>query len=44
MTPGADLEPTDADLLAAHVAGDDRAFTVLMERHADRLWSIVRSG
>lgn len=37
----ADLEPTDADLLAAHVAGDDRAFTVLMERHADRLWSIA---
>ena len=37
----ADLEPTDADLLAAHVAGDDRAFTVLMGRHADRLWSIA---
>ncbi len=34
-------EPTDAQLLAAHVAGDDRAFTTLMERHADRLWSIA---
>ena len=34
-------EPTDAQLLAAHVAGDDRAFNTLMERHADRLWSIA---
>jgi len=34
-------EATDADLLAAHVAGDDRAFTVLMERHADRFWSLA---
>lgn len=34
-------EPTDAELLAAHVAGDDRAFNTLMERHADRLWSIA---
>ena len=29
--------PTDAQLLAAHVAGDDRAFTLLMERHAIEL-------
>ena len=35
------LEPTDAQLLADHVAGDDRAFGTLMERHADRLWSIA---
>ncbi len=34
-------EPTDAQLLATHVAGDDRAFNTLMERHADRLWSIA---
>ena len=34
-------EAADADLLAAHVAGDDRAFTVLMERHADRFWSLA---
>lgn len=34
-------DPTDAQLLATHVAGDDRAFTVLMERHADRLWSVA---
>ena len=33
--------PTDAQLLAAHVAGDDRAFTLLMERHADRLWAVA---
>lgn len=33
-------ERTDAALLAAHVAGDDRAFNALMERHADRLWSL----
>ncbi|MFT3860055.1 RNA polymerase sigma factor SigM [Micropruina sp.] len=33
--------PTDAQLLAAHVAGDDRAFTLLLERHADRLWSLA---
>jgi RNA polymerase sigma-70 factor (ECF subfamily) len=32
---------TDAELLAAHVAGDDRAFTLLMERHADRLWAVA---
>ena len=34
-------ELSDADLLAAHVAGDDRAFNALMERHADRLWSLA---
>ena len=34
-------ERTDAQLLAAHVAGDDRAFSTLMERHADRLWSVA---
>jgi RNA polymerase sigma-70 factor (ECF subfamily) len=31
----------DADLLAAHVAGDDRAFAELVERHGDRLWSLA---
>lgn len=32
---------TDAELLAAHVAGDDRAFESLLARHADRLWSLA---
>ncbi|MFT4215996.1 MAG: RNA polymerase sigma factor SigM [Micropruina sp.] len=34
-------DPTDAELLAAHVAGDDRAFNRLVERHADRLWNVA---
>ncbi|MBK8446999.1 MAG: RNA polymerase sigma factor SigM [Micropruina sp.] len=33
--------PSDAQLLAAHVAGDDRAFGLLMQRHADRLWALA---
>lgn len=40
--PGRPLEDaTDAELLSTHVAGDDRAFTVLIERHSDRLWSLA---
>lgn len=31
----------DADLLAAHVAGDRSAFEVLVRRHADRLWAVA---
>lgn len=34
-------EPTDADLLAAHVAGDDSAFGTLFARHRDRLWAVA---
>lgn len=34
-------EPTDRELLAAHVAGDDRAFGVLVTRHRDRLWTLA---
>ncbi|MFT4296850.1 MAG: RNA polymerase sigma factor SigM [Micropruina sp.] len=34
-------EPTDAALLAAHVAGDDRAFSTLAERHFDRMWNVA---
>ncbi|MGL4830967.1 MAG: RNA polymerase sigma factor SigM [Propionibacteriaceae bacterium] len=34
-------ELTDAELLAAHVRGDQEAFTVLVERHRDRLWAIA---
>jgi RNA polymerase sigma-70 factor, ECF subfamily len=31
----------DADLLAAHVAGDPHAFAVLFTRHRDRLWAVA---
>ena len=31
----------DNELLAAHVAGDPDAFTTLVERHRDRLWSVA---
>lgn len=33
--------PTDAELLAAHVAGDDTAFAELVRRHRDRLWAVA---
>lgn len=32
---------SDAELLAAHVAGDDEAFGELFARHQDRLWSVA---
>ena len=38
--PSPDLR-SDADLLAAHVAGDRRAFGVLFCRHRDRLWAVA---
>ena len=31
---------SDAELLAAHVAGDQSAFTTVIARHRDRLWAI----
>jgi RNA polymerase sigma-70 factor (ECF subfamily) len=34
-------EPTDAELLAAHVAGDPDAFGHLFARHRDRLWAVA---
>ncbi|KRB76588.1 hypothetical protein ASE01_15670 [Nocardioides sp. Root190] len=34
-------EVSDADLLAAHVAGDDDAFAALFARHRDRLWAVA---
>jgi RNA polymerase sigma-70 factor (ECF subfamily) len=37
--PGA--EPSDAELLAAHVAGDRDAFGLLFARHRDRLWAVA---
>jgi RNA polymerase sigma-70 factor (ECF subfamily) len=38
--PGLD-DPTDAELLAAHVAGDTDAFGRLFARHRDRLWAVA---
>lgn len=38
--PGTD-GPTDAELLAAHVAGDTDAFGLLFARHRDRLWAVA---
>jgi RNA polymerase sigma-70 factor (ECF subfamily) len=34
-------ERSDADLLAAHVAGDPGAFGELFARHRDRLWAVA---
>ncbi|WP_345521482.1 RNA polymerase sigma factor SigM [Nocardioides conyzicola] len=34
-------EAADADLLAAHVAGDPEAFGILFTRHRDRLWAVA---
>jgi len=34
-------EPTDVELLAAHVAGDTDAFGRLFARHRDRLWAVA---
>lgn len=34
-------EVSDADLLAAHVAGDADAFGALFARHRDRLWAVA---
>ena len=40
LPPGPD-DRSDADLLAAHVAGDPDAFGVLFARHRDRLWAVA---
>ena len=42
-TPGRpfDEDTSDAELLAAHVGGDDEAFGVLFARHRDRLWAVA---
>lgn len=39
MTPGPERD--DAELLAAHVAGDPDAFGELVRRHRDRLWAVA---
>ncbi|MDQ7810055.1 RNA polymerase sigma factor SigM [Amycolatopsis sp. A133] len=33
--------PTDADLIAAHAAGDPHAFSELVQRHRDRMWAVA---
>lgn len=38
---GEDDDRTDAELLAAHVAGDTDAFGRLVARHRDRLWAVA---
>jgi RNA polymerase sigma-70 factor, ECF subfamily len=34
-------DPTDAELLQAHVSGDPTAFATLVARHQDRLWAVA---
>jgi RNA polymerase sigma-70 factor (ECF subfamily) len=41
VTDGPADDRTDADLLAAHVAGDPDAFATLFTRHRDRLWAVA---
>jgi RNA polymerase sigma-70 factor (ECF subfamily) len=41
VTGPPDDEATDAELLAAHVAGDPDAFALLFTRHRDRLWAVA---
>ncbi len=41
MTEDAADDRSDADLLAAHVAGDPDAFATLFTRHRDRLWAVA---
>ncbi|QIG45218.1 RNA polymerase sigma factor SigM [Nocardioides anomalus] len=41
MSAQAGAEPTDHDLLRAHVDGDPDAFGVLFRRHRDRLWAVA---
>jgi len=36
-----DTPPTDRQLIAAHIAGDQGAFTELVRRHRDRMWGVA---
>ena len=37
-------ERTDAELLAAHAAGEPTAFATLIHRHQEHLWLTARSN
>ena len=41
MTSAGSIEPSDAELLRAHVDGDTDAFAQLVRRHRDRLWAVA---
>jgi RNA polymerase sigma-70 factor (ECF subfamily) len=41
MNAPAEAEPTDHELLQAHVDGDPEAFATLFRRHRDRLWAVA---
>ncbi|HEX4470671.1 MAG TPA: RNA polymerase sigma factor SigM [Nocardioides sp.] len=41
MADDSPTDPSDAELLAAHVAGDPDAFAILFKRHRDRLWAVA---
>lgn len=41
MSEPTDAQVSDAQLLAAHVAGDADAFGLLFARHRDRLWAVA---
>ena len=41
MNSPAEAEPTDHELLQAHVDGDPDAFATLFRRHRDRLWAVA---
>jgi RNA polymerase sigma-70 factor (ECF subfamily) len=41
VTTAGPPEPSDADLLRAHVDGDPDAFAELVRRHRDRLWAVA---
>ncbi len=41
MNAPAEAEPTDHELLQAHVDGDPDAFATLFRRHRDRLWAVA---
>ncbi len=41
MAEASEGSRSDADLLAAHVAGDPEAFGELFARHRDRLWAVA---
>lgn len=40
-SPGRNLDPPDAVLLARHTEGDRDAFAELVRRHRDRLWAVA---